>query len=104
MPNITTSIPSPTLGPSVDPGVGLGGTTTPYLAHRFRSGHIPPSTPFGEVFSLPSPSINTNVCSHGGGGGYVNVGSTPYIASYFPSSTALFPLNAVVMINPPYIL
>ena len=104
MPDITTSIPSPAPGPSVYPGVGLGGTTTPYLAHRFGSGHIPPSFPFLEIFSLPSPSLNTSICSHEGGSGYVNVGSTPYISSYFSSSTALFPLNEVFMINSPYIL
>ena len=39
---------SPILGPSTDPGVRLGGITTPYHAHRFGSGHIPPSTPFME--------------------------------------------------------
>ena len=50
MPDITTSIPSPALGPRVNPGVGPGGTTSPYLAHRFGSGHIPPSTPFVEYF------------------------------------------------------
>ena len=38
----------PVLGPSADPGVRLGGITTPYHAHRFGSGHIPPSTPFVE--------------------------------------------------------
>ena len=36
------------LGPSTDPGVRLGGITSPYRAHRFGSGHIPPSTPFVE--------------------------------------------------------
>ena len=39
---------SPILGPSTDPGVRLGGITTPYHAHRFGSGHVPPSTPFLE--------------------------------------------------------
>ena len=39
---------SPILGLSMDPGVRLGGITTPYRAHRFGSGHIPPSTPFVE--------------------------------------------------------
>ena len=39
---------SPILGPSTDPGVILGGITTPYRAHRFGSGHILPSTPFLE--------------------------------------------------------
>ena len=50
VPDITTSISSPAPGPSADPDVGLGGTTTPYLAHRFGSGDIPPSTPFVEDF------------------------------------------------------
>ena len=36
------------LGPSMDPGVRLGGITTPYRAHRFGSGHLLPSTPFVE--------------------------------------------------------
>ena len=101
---ITTSIPSPTLGPSVDHGVGMAGTKTPYVAHIFRSGHIPPSTPFVGGFSLPSPGLNTSIHSHRGGSGYVNVGYQPYIPSYVPSPTALFFFNAVVMINPPYIL
>ena len=48
--DITTSITSPAPGPSADLCVGLGGTTLPYLAHRFGSGHIPPSTPFVEGF------------------------------------------------------
>ena len=39
---------SPVLGPSMDPGVELGGITSPYRAHRFGSGHIPPYTPFLE--------------------------------------------------------
>ena len=95
---------SPILGPSVDLGVRLGGITAPYPAHRFGSGNIPPSTPYVEVFPLPSPSLNMIVHSHGGGSGYVNVGSTPYIPSYSPSSTTLFPLNVVSMIIPPYIL
>ena len=41
---------SPVLGPSTDPGVRLGGITTPYHAHGFGSDHIPPSTPFVEDF------------------------------------------------------
>ena len=41
---------SPILGPSTDPGVRLGGITTPYCAHRFGSGHLLPSTPFMEDF------------------------------------------------------
>ena len=44
------SILSPILGPSTDPGVRLGGITTPYRAHRFGNGHIPSSTPFVEDF------------------------------------------------------
>ena len=57
MPDITTSIPSPTLGPSVNLSVGLGGTITPYLAHRFGSGHIPSSTPFEEDFHSLRPVL-----------------------------------------------
>ena len=41
---------SPILGPSTDPGVRLGGITSPYRAHRFVNGHIPSSTPFVEDF------------------------------------------------------
>ena len=55
IPNITSSIPPLAPGPSADLGAGLGGTTTPYLAHIFGSGHIPPSTPFlGGFHSLLS--------------------------------------------------
>ena len=39
---------SPILGPSMDPGVRLGGIISPYRAHRFGNGHILPSTPFLE--------------------------------------------------------
>ena len=94
---------SPILGPSTDPGVVLGGITAPYRAHGFVSGHIPSSTPFEENFLLPSSGLNTSVHPHRGGSGYVNVGSTPYIPSYVPSSTALFLFNAVVMVNGLYI-
>ena len=38
------------LGPSMDPGVELGGIIAPYRSHKFGSGHIPPSTPFVEDF------------------------------------------------------
>ena len=49
------SILSPVLGPSTDPGVKIGGITTPYPAHIFGSGHILPYTPFAEdVHSLLS--------------------------------------------------
>ena len=41
---------SPVLGPNTDPGVRIGGITTPYRAHRFGKGHIPSSTPFVEDF------------------------------------------------------
>ena len=44
MPGILSLI----LGPSTDPGVGLGGITAPYHTHRFGSGDIPSSTPFME--------------------------------------------------------
>ena len=46
MPGILSCI----LGPSKDPGVEIGGITTPYHAHGFRNGHIPSSTPFVEDF------------------------------------------------------
>ena len=59
-------IPSPVLSPSADLGVRLGGITTPYRAHRFGSGHIPPSTPFLEdVDSLLS--VFTSVVTLMGG-------------------------------------
>ena len=41
---------SPTLGPSMDSGVRLGGITAPYRAHIFGNGHIPSSTSFMEDF------------------------------------------------------
>ena len=50
MPDITTSISSPDPSPSADPGVGPRVAMTPYLAHRFRSGYNPSSTPFAEDF------------------------------------------------------
>ena len=50
MPDITTSIPSPASGPSMNLSVVMGGTTSPYLDHRFVSVHIPPSNPFVEDF------------------------------------------------------
>ena len=104
MPNITTSILSPTPCSSPDLGVGLKDTIAPYLMHRFGSGHIPPSTPFVGIFSLPSFGLNTSVLSHGGGSGYMHVGYKSYISSYVPMSNALIPLNAFLMINPPFIL
>ena len=45
-----SGILSPILGPSMDPGVKLGGITAPYRAHRFVNGHIPSSTPLVEDF------------------------------------------------------
>ena len=50
MPDITTSISSPATSPSVDLGVELGVTTTPYLVHIFESGHILSSTTFVKDF------------------------------------------------------
>ena len=44
--DFANSIPSSTIGPYASFGVGIGGTTSSYLAHRFGSGHIPPSYPF----------------------------------------------------------
>ena len=38
------------LGPSMGPGVKLGGITAPYPAERFGNSHIPSSTPFVEDF------------------------------------------------------
>ena len=38
------------LGPSTDPGVGLGGIIAPYRAHGLGNGHIPSSNPFVEDF------------------------------------------------------
>ena len=58
MHDITTSIPSPTLGPSGDPGVGMGADTiAPYLSHRFGSGHIPSSTLFAKDFHSLHPIL-----------------------------------------------
>ena len=45
---VMPSILSPVLGPSMDPGIKLGGITAPYRAHIFGNGHIPSSTPFVE--------------------------------------------------------
>ena len=95
---------SPVLGPSTDSSVRLGGITAPYCAHRFGNGHISSSTPFVEEFYSLRLVLYTSGHPHGGGNGYVNVGSTLYIPFYVPSFTALFPLGAVVMIISPYIL
>ena len=46
----STSILSPVLGPSTNPGVRLGGITAPYRAHGFGNGHTLSSTPFVEDF------------------------------------------------------
>ena len=95
---------SPVLSPSTDSGVILGGIIAPYRAHRFGNGHIPSSTPFVEDFYSLRSVFYTSGHPHGGGSGCVNIGSTPYFHFYVPSFTALFPLGAVVMIIPPYIL
>ena len=87
----------------MDPSVGLRGTTTPYLAHRFGSGHIPPSTPFTRGFSLPSFGLNTSVHSYGGDSRYMNVEATAYIPYYVPLSIVLIPSNVVLLSNLPYI-
>ena len=95
---------SPVFSPSTDPGVRVGGITAPYHAHRFGNGHIPSSTPFVEDFYSLRSVFYTSGHPHGGGSGCVNIGSTPSFPFYGPSSTALFPLNLVVIIIPPYIL
>ena len=41
---------SPVLGPSMDPGVRIGGIIAPYHAHGFGNGHFLSSTPFLEDF------------------------------------------------------
>ena len=96
-----SGILSPILGHSTYPGVGLGGITAPYRAHRFGNGHIPSFTPFMEDF-FPLLGLYTGDHPHGGGSACVNVGSTPYFPFYVPSFTTLFPLGAFVMIIPPY--
>ena len=65
--DITTVIPSLALGFSMDRSVRLEGMMTPYLTHRFGSGHIQPSTLFIGGFSLSSSDLNTSVHYHGGG-------------------------------------
>ena len=55
--DITTSISSPTPGPTADHGVGSRGMTSPYLSHIFRRGHIPSSTPFAEDFHSLHPLL-----------------------------------------------
>ena len=95
---------SPVLGPSMDPGVKLGGITTPYCAHIFGNGHIPSYTPFVEDFYSLCSVFTLVVTLVGGGSGCMNVGSTPYFPFYVPSFTTLFTLGVVVMIIPPYIL
>ena len=84
MSNFTTSIPSSSTSPSVDLGVALEGTTTPYLSHRFGSGHIAPFAPSVGEFSLPSSGLDTRVHSLRGDSGCMNVGDTSYNLSYVP--------------------
>ena len=95
---------SPILGPSTDIGVRLGGIIAPYCAHRFGSGHIPPSTPFLEyvdsfllVFTLMVTLMGVVVDA-------LTFGLHLTFIFYVPSFTALFPLGSAVMIIPPYIL
>ena len=96
---------SPILSPSMNPGVRLGGITSPYHPHRFGNGHIfPASTPFMEDVDSLLSVFYTGGHPHGGGSGCVNIGSTPYFPFYVPSFTTLFPLGAVVMIILTYIL
>ena len=57
VPDNTTSIPSSAPGPSAYPGIGLGCTIAPYLAHRFGSGYIQSSTPFAEDFHSLHPVL-----------------------------------------------
>ena len=97
------SILSPVLSPSTDPGVRLGRIIAPYLAHRFEVVIFDPLLHLWRIFIPFARSLHRWSPSRGGSG-YVNVGSTPCFPSYVPSSTTLFPLNAVVMINHPYIL
>ena len=104
MPYITTSILSPAPGPSADPSVGLGGTTAPYLASWIWEWSYSILYSICRGFSLPSSGLNTSDHPHEGGSGYMNIGYTPYIPSYVPSSIASFLLNAVVMLIPPYTL
>ena len=103
--DITTSIPSPILGSSVDPGVGMGGMSTPYLAHQFKRGHITPSNPFVGGFSLPSSGINTSVHPHGGGIGVIVDFTTLGVSCFYglphPYANSLEPpfLNITLMIQ-----
>ena len=90
IPNITTSVLSPALGSSEGPSVGIGSMTTPRLMHQFKSVHIPPSPPFFREFSILVSSHNTSVHSHGGGSGYMSIGSIGYIPSCVLSSTTRF--------------
>ena len=102
LPNITSSIPSPTRCSSAYVAVVFGGKLTPYVVHQIRICHIPPSTPFDRRSSLPSFGLNTSVNSLGGGSGYMTIGFIFYIPSYVPSSTTPTPLNSFRMKNHPY--
>ena len=89
--DFSTSIPSSGTSPGVDTRVGFGGTSAPFIVHRFWSGHIAPSTLFVGVFFPPSSRLDSNSRVHSlwGDSGCMNVGATSYIPYYVPSPTIL---------------
>ena len=90
----------------VDPIVGLsgvpGGTTIPFHADHFGSGHIAPSTPFVGGIPYTSYMHTTRIPSSGGDPRYVNIGGTSYILSYVPLYSIHVPLKVFFMTHPPY--
>ena len=94
---------SPVLGPSMDPGVRLGGTTAPYRAYIWEWSHSFLHSICGGFLFL-SLGLYTGGHPHGGGSRCVNIGSTPYFPFYVPSFNRLFHLVSFVMTISPSIL
>ena len=94
---------SSAVDPGIDPSTMLGSTTITYHSDRFGSNYIAPSTPFMGGSSYPLPRPNASIPLYRRCPRHVNIGSTNYIPSYAPSSTAPIFLNAFFMMHPPHI-
>ena len=103
MPDLSKAFMSSAVDPGIDPSTTLGSTTIPYHSDRFGSNYIAPSTPFMGGSSYPLTRPNASIPLYRRGPRHVNIGSTTYIPSYAPSSTAHIFLNAFFMIHPPHI-
>ena len=102
MSKLTDTILSFVVDPGIDPSVGPGGTSAPFLADIFGSAHISPYAPFVGGFSHPSSRRNTGIHFHGGVPRHVNIGGTSYIPSHVPSFTVPISSNSFFMAHPPH--